>query len=136
MSAAVLIEGYAARTDQIDLEGDLVCPGAIRLGASPPAAIAMLWQHRRDQTVGRWTHLKEDAQGLQVRGWVDDPRACDAIAAGLDGLSIGYVTRRQTRLASGGRRLAALDLIEISLTPWPMQPRARFKAHWPSRQAI
>lgn len=46
----------------------------------------------------------------------------------LDGLSFGYRVRRAGRRAPGGRELLNLDLLEISLVTFPMQPLARVHA--------
>ena len=47
----------------------------------------------------------------------------------IDGLSIGFKTRRAQRdAATGGRRLLAVDLWEISLVSFPLLPEARVSA--------
>jgi hypothetical protein len=45
----------------------------------------------------------------------------------LDGLSFGYRVREAKSVGSL-RELIALDLIEVSLVAYPMQPRARVHA--------
>ncbi|TPW01268.1 MAG: hypothetical protein FD124_3749 [Alphaproteobacteria bacterium] len=47
------------------------------------------------------------------------------VQRGVDGLSIGFRTRA-SRALTAGRELVAVDLIEISIVPTPMAPRARF----------
>jgi HK97 family phage prohead protease len=49
-------------------------------------------------------------------------------AGAIDGLSIGYRTRRAEAAAGGGRLLCQLDLWEVSLVTFPMLPEARVAA--------
>ena len=52
--------------------------------------------------------------------------AAELIAAGaLDGLSIGYRTKRATKDAQGRRHLTEVELWEVSLVTFPMLPDAR-----------
>jgi HK97 family phage prohead protease len=117
-----------------DLAGDAVQPGAFAasLQAKGPGGVRMLWQHDPAEPVGRWLSLVEDARGLRVRGRLNSgvARAREAMAllrdGGLDGLSIGYrVERARNERATGLRRLDRVDLWEISLVTFPMQPGAR-----------
>lgn len=122
----ILIEGYASLFGLPDSSGDVVRPGAfarsMRSGGVP-----MLLQHRSGAVAGRWTRLVEDARGLFVRGLVDAdaPRRL-ILSSGLDGLSIGFRPRIWRTAPEGGRVLADLDLVEVSLVAEPMLPAARF----------
>ncbi|MGB8623247.1 MAG: HK97 family phage prohead protease, partial [Paracoccaceae bacterium] len=49
-------------------------------------------------------------------------------AGAIDGLSIGYRTRRAQKEAGGRRLLAELELWEVSLVTFPMLPDARVGA--------
>ncbi len=127
-------EGYASLFHVADLAGDAVSPGAFAasLQAKGPGGVRMLWQHDPAEPVGRWLSLVEDARGLRVRGRLNPgvARAREALAlirdGGLDGLSIGYrVERARAERATGLRRLDRVDLWEISLVTFPMQPGAR-----------
>jgi HK97 family phage prohead protease len=75
--------------------------------------------------------VREDAHGLWVKGRLlpEVARGREAvalIAAGaVDGLSIGYRTRRAERDGKGRRLLAELELWEVSLVTFPMLPVAR-----------
>ncbi|MBV9076083.1 MAG: HK97 family phage prohead protease [Methylobacteriaceae bacterium] len=129
--------GYAALFGVPDLGRDVILPGAFRasLARRGAAGIRMLWQHDPGEPVGRWLAVAEDARGLRVRGRLAAgvARARELawlLAEGaLDGLSIGFRTVEATRdRATGLRRLAAIDLWEVSLVTFPMQPGARIDA--------
>ncbi|MEO1042136.1 MAG: HK97 family phage prohead protease [Pseudomonadota bacterium] len=127
------IEGYAAVFGQTDLTGDRILPGAFRPDLIPAAAcpIRMLYQHKVEKPIGRWTELREDSTGLLVRGHlfldVDDGAQVYRLVRGgaLDGLSIGFKTRRAKSTRQGGRMLMAIDLWEVSIVTFPMSPSAR-----------
>lgn len=95
----------------------------------------MLWGHDLGAILGRWTDMQEDDFGLKVRGILnmDTTRGRDAYAhvqAGdIDGLSIGFVARREDRVANedGSKTLKHADLVEVSLTGYPADKRARLK---------
>lgn len=121
-----LIEGYAAVFGQPDLVGDVIRAGAFSRslrGGLP----SMLLQHREGALVGRWVRLIETGRGLFVRGLIESDGAARLARDGLDGLSIGFRPRVWTDRAAGGRLLADVDLVEVSLVAEPMQPAARFQ---------
>ena len=99
----------------------------------------MLWQHDPSQPIGIWDEVREDARGLWVKGRILETtqkgrEAAALIAAGaIDGLSIGYRTRRaakdeKDRRVKGHRLLQELELWEVSLVTFPMLPSARVAA--------
>ncbi len=116
----VLIEGYASRFNHRDALGDIVRAGAFARVLREPGEIRMLLHHRPDKNVGRWLRLSEDGQGLHVRGLVEHAEAKTALRSGLNGLSIGFRPRLWQALSDGGRKLADIELIEISLVRVPM----------------
>jgi HK97 family phage prohead protease len=137
VDAEGVFEGYASLFGVLDLGGDMVMPGAFGDGLRILGAngVKMLWQHDPAQLLGVWTSIIEDSRGLKVRGKLNlnVARAREALAlmrdGAIDGLSIGYRTRRAVKDAkSGVRRLYALDLIEISLVTFPMLPQARVES--------
>jgi hypothetical protein len=81
-----------------------------------------------------WDEVREDATGLFVKGRLltevtRGREAAALLAAGaIDGLSIGYRTKRAERTAAGGRLLHELELWEVSLVTFPMLPEARVGA--------
>ncbi|ATF18166.1 putative gene transfer agent prohead protease [Phaeobacter gallaeciensis] len=134
----VTISGYASLFGRVDNGGDLVQPGAYQASlerlSKAGIAVKMLWQHDPAQPIGVWDEVREDARGLHVTGRIltrtqKGAEAAALIGAGaLDGLSIGYRTRRATARKGGGRCLAELDLWEVSLVTFPMLPTARVTA--------
>ena len=136
--------GHAAIFGAEDLAHDVVERGAFdatlaRRGAS---GVKMLWHHDPAEPIGRWLEIREDARGLFVRGRVSTSvaRGREALAlmrdGVLDGLSIGFRTVKGLRdRRSGIRRLAEVDLWEISLVTFPMQPQARVTAVAAARSA-
>lgn len=129
------IEGYASLFGLRDKGGDMVVPGAYAASLTRLAArgerVRMLWQHDPAQPIGIWEEVVEDARGLHVRGRLlpEIARAREARvlleAGAVDGLSIGYRTIRAEAIPGGGRKLIELDLWEVSLVTFPMQPEAR-----------
>lgn len=125
--------GYAALFDRVDRGGDVVRKGAFaRAVAAGPAGVPLLWQHEPGRPIGRIEMVSEDARGLRVIGRLSEHSAAGREAAALlkdgaaSGLSFGYRVR-----AGGGeapRELTDLELVEVSLVTFPMQPAARVHA--------
>lgn len=130
------IAGYASLFNRTDGGGDVVAKGAFRnaLGRKGAAGIRMLWQHDPSRPIGIWDRVEEDQLGLHVAGrlltGLDLGReAALLITAGaLDGLSIGFRAVRAQKMAGGSlRRLAEIDLWEVSLVTFPLLDAARLK---------
>ncbi len=132
------ISGYASLFGATDQGGDIVEKGAYALSLREMIAagrsVKMLWQHDPAQPIGVWDEVREDAKGLWVKGRILETvaRGRDAaalIAAGaIDGLSIGYRTRKASKNTKGQRLLTELELWEVSLVTFPMLPSARVAA--------
>ncbi|EAQ01251.1 phage prohead protease, HK97 family protein [Pseudooceanicola batsensis HTCC2597] len=128
------IAGYASRFGAEDQGGDVVQRGAFAASLASGRGAKMLWQHDPAQPIGVWTEMREDNQGLWVAGRLLDgvARAKEAAAliraGAIDGLSVGYRTRRATKNEGGGRTLMELELWEVSLVTFPMLPSARVAA--------
>ncbi len=130
------VTGYASLFGQPDLGRDIVAPGAFAesLRARGPAGVRMLFQHDPAEPVGIWLTIREDARGLRVAGRLNPAvrraRELDALIrqGALDGLSIGFRTLRSAPDRAGYRHLRAVDLWEISLVTFPLQPGARLDA--------
>lgn len=127
-------EGYASLFHREDLGRDVIVPGAFResLARRGVAGIRMLFQHDPNQPIGTWTKIHEDARGLFVRGQLATEIAkgrevLSLMRSGaIDGLSIGFRTVKGVRNPrTGVRRLEKIDLWEISIVTFPMQPDAR-----------
>ena len=126
--------GYASLFHTEDLGHDIVLPGAFRdsLARRDATGVKLLYQHNPAEPIGVWESLKEDARGLYARGrlMLAVTRAREVLAlmraGALDGLSIGFRTVTGQRDAKTGiRRLARIDLWEISIVTFPLLPEAR-----------
>jgi len=124
--------GYAALFDREDRGGDIIRRGAFAraIAAWRGRKVPLLWQHRPDAVIGEVEMLEEDARGLRIIGALRANAPGDAAAllkrGQVNGLSFGYrVTRADGRAP---RVLKDLDLVEVSLVTFPMQPGARVHA--------
>jgi uncharacterized protein len=133
---AGVIEGYASLFGVVDNGGDIVQKGAFSrsLAHRGASGVKMLWQHNAAEPIGTWLSIVEDAKGLKVSGRLDlsVARAREALSlirgGAVDGLSIGFLTRRATTSkATGLRRLFDIDLWEISVVTFPMLTGARIE---------
>lgn len=130
-----LVEGYASLFGLPDKGGDIVqkdAYGASLLALSSKGnRVKMLWQHDPAQVIGVWDEVYQDDTGLYVKGRilteVEKGREAAALigAGAIDGLSIGYRTKRAEKDAGGRRLLHELELWEVSLVTFPMLPEAR-----------
>lgn len=132
-----LFEGYACLFGKEDLGRDIIRSGAFSnsLNKRGIAGVKLLYQHDPAQPIGQWLTIREDGRGLFVKGQlaldVEKAREIHAMmqAGILDGLSIGFKTiRGQKDRKSGARHLLELDLWEISVVTFPMQPDARISS--------
>jgi hypothetical protein len=121
--------GYAAIFDRVDRGGDVVRAGAFaRALKHGGGAVPLLWQHEAGRPIGRIEYLKEDRRGLRVIGRLSDGAAGREAAAllkegAVQGLSFGY--RVRDARGEAPRELLEVELVEVSLVTFPMQPRAR-----------
>ncbi len=124
--------GYAAVFGHADRGGDVVKAGAFARAVSRGAVnVPLLWQHESGRPIGRIEYLKEDKRGLRVIARLSESSAGRDAAAllkegGVSGLSFGY--RVRDAVGASPRELRDLDLVEVSLVTFPMQPRARVHA--------
>jgi HK97 family phage prohead protease len=124
--------GYAALFDTVDRGGDVVRKGAFaRAVAAGPGSVPLLWQHEPGRPIGRVEMLAEDKRGLRVIGRLSRGAGGREAAAllrdgAVGGLSFGYRVRGKSE--GTNRELTDLDLVEVSLVTFPMQPAARVHA--------
>ena len=108
---------------------------AVAVSTPAHSSLAEPLTYRADQALAPGTLVRVPLGAREVLGvvWANDLPAPAAelaaqvrpIAGALDGLSIGFRTRRARR--SGPLRvLSEVDLIEVSLVPRPLLPQARF----------
>ena len=126
--------GYGAVFGNIDWYNDVILPGAFTASLEEWAARnkfpPVLWNHNDGEPIGVYTKLYEDDKGLYVEGklLIDDvPRAKSTHAllkaGAIDGLSIGYITRKANKQTNGIRELVELGLTEISIVTKPANER-------------
>ena len=133
MPQTLLIEGHASVFDLADLAGDVVRRGAFAASLRHRTNVPMLFQHEASEPVGVWRELREDHRGLYVRGELlaEGPRGRTALSlvrsGAIDGLSIGFRTKRFSGRTPHGRELIELDLWEVSIVTFPMLPQARLR---------
>jgi HK97 family phage prohead protease len=122
-------EGYASLFGVPDGAGDVVAPGAfaISLKRGGLSRVRMLYQHFAHEPIGIWEEMREDSRGLYVKGRLvtDIERGRDVAAllreGALNGLSIGFRTRRARRDAvTGLRTLLDIELWEVSVVTFPL----------------
>lgn len=130
-------EGYGSVFGVKDSYSDIVVKGAFQKsldkhkekGSLP----ALLWQHQMDEPIGVYTEMKEDENGLYVKGrlLIDDDalakRAHAHLKAGsISGLSIGYsLNDYEYDNQKDAFILKDLDLWEVSLVTFPANEEAR-----------
>jgi Escherichia/Staphylococcus phage prohead protease len=126
-------EGYASLFGVPDSSGDIVAPGAFAqsLRLRGPRRVRMLYQHSAHEPLGVWLAIREDSAGLHVKGRVSDiERGRDVLRlirdGALDGLSIGFQTKRARRdAATGLRTLLEIELWEVSVVTFPLLHESR-----------
>ena len=123
--------GYLSVFDNLDSHGDIVRKGAFAKSIgdweSKERFPAIFWDHNPSEPIGVFTALKEDEVGLHIEGKLlvsDVPRAKSTYALikakAIDGLSIGYITRKANKnIQTNVRELLELELIEGSVVAFP-----------------
>ncbi|WP_062216629.1 HK97 family phage prohead protease [Aureimonas sp. D3] len=133
-----VIKGYGSTFNDVpDAYGDVIAPGAFARSLAEHRAAGtmpvMLWQHRSDEPIGRWTDIHEDDKGLSLTGQLNlgTTRGKDAhahlVAGDVSGLSIGFFINEggQESRADGTSLLTDLDLAEVSIVTFPANRSAR-----------
>lgn len=145
VSEAGEFTGYAAVFNNEDLGRDVIVPNAFTksLQRRPAGKVKMFRQHDPQEPIGVWLDLVEDKKGLRAKGKLIldtvKGRETHALmrAGALDGLSIGFRTvKDRFDRAKGIRFLEEVDVPEISIVTFPLNPRATVstvKGHDPER---
>tara|TARA_R100001510_G_scaffold13214_1_gene10429 strand:- start:547 stop:1542 length:996 start_codon:yes stop_codon:yes gene_type:complete len=128
-------EGYASVFNNKDLGNDVIETGAFKrsLRRRGNKGVKLLYQHKTDMPIGVFDSIKEDEHGLYVKGRLAlqtqaGKEAYELLKMGaLDGMSIGFRANpdsvkydKRTRK----RTIGEVDLMEISLVTFPMNPKA------------
>jgi hypothetical protein len=126
-----LFSGYAS-TYNVDLQGDRVIPGAFAQSIKDKKGKVPIFANH-EEWIGFSTGLAEDGKGLALTGKLalgntvsQNTYALLQEAAALDfrvGMSIGFMAK-QWDYEDDIRTLSEIDLWEVSITPFPAQPKA------------
>jgi uncharacterized protein len=131
--------GYGSIFNNTDLGNDVVVSGAFTksIARSGPKGVKLLYQHKSDMPIGVFEEIEEDEKGLKVKGRLAlgtqaGREAYELIKMGaLDGLSIGFRVSPKGQEYDGKakkRYIKEVDLMEISLVTFPMNPKARVRS--------
>lgn len=125
--------GYAAVFGNVDLQNEVVEPGAFSKTLAEQKDFPILWQHNADQPIGVTVSAVEDDKGLAVRGQINletqTGREVYALLkqGAVKGISFGYDVIKDI-VKNGVRRLLELKLWELSLVTFPANPAAQVLA--------
>ncbi|SDD72139.1 phage major capsid protein [Rhodospira trueperi] len=122
--------GYAVTWGTVDSYRTAFAPGAFAASLGTGRPVALLWSHDPAAPVGTITELREDERGLFVRARLAlattrGREAYELLKAGaVNGLSVGFVRRRDEAMA-GGRRITEAVAKEVSIVTLPSNESAR-----------
>ena len=126
--------GYGAVFGNKDSYGDIIVKGAFQndLITKDAKSVKLLWQHDSRQPIGVYDEIREDDNGLFVKGRLlinDVEKAKEAYAllkaGAISGLSIGYsINQGGSEMKDGALYLKALSLWEISIVTFPANDQA------------
>lgn len=126
-------EGHAAIFDKADSMNDIIVPGAFKksLRTHPKKKVKMLRQHNMADIIGVWDTIKEDSDGLFVKGrlLLQLQKAQETFIllkeGVLDSMSVGFRTVvDEYDSVKQIRKLLEVKLFEISLVAIPAQKDA------------
>ena len=128
-------EGYGSVFNNTDLGNDVIKSGAFTKSLQERGirGVKLLYQHKSDMPIGVFDEIREDSHGLRVKGRLAlgttaGRDAYELLKMGaLDGLSIGFrVNPKEVSFdkRNNQRIIKEVDLMEISLVTFPMNPKA------------
>ena len=132
-------EGYASVFNNTDLGNDVIKTGAFRksLRKRGVKGVKLLYQHKTDMPIGVFEEIKEDEHGLMVKGKLAlktqaGQAAYELLKMGaLDAMSIGFRANPDEvsyDKRTNKRMIGEVDLMEISLVTFPMNPQAKVRS--------
>ena len=132
-------EGYGSVFGNKDLGNDVIEKGAFSksLRQRKAKGVKLLYQHKSDMPIGVFDEIKEDDHGLVVKGRLALKTQAGAEAyellkmGALDGLSIGFrVNPSEVSYdkRNNKRIIKEVDLMEVSLVTFPMNPQATVRS--------
>ena len=130
-----MFEGYGSVFGNKDLGNDVIEKGAFTksIKRRTHKGVKLLYQHKSDMPIGVFDEIKEDDHGLVVKGRLALKTQAGAEAyellkmGALDGLSIGFrVNPSEVSYdkRTNKRIIKEVDLMEVSLVTFPMNPQA------------
>jgi HK97 family phage prohead protease len=132
------IEGYGSTFGNVDLGGDVVMPGAFASSIARHSIDGtmpkMLWGHDAHALpIGVWEHMEEDDRGLYLKGRLADTQMGKDVRTlakmrAVDRMSIGYSIVDAEFRKDGAFMLKELELWEVSVVNFPMNPEAAIVA--------
>lgn len=126
------VEGYASVFNSVDKVGDTILPGAFQKSLDSGIEIKMYYEHNRLLKPGKWESMVEDDRGLKSAGQLtrghslaSDLRA-ELRHGTVRGMSIGFYIPEGgfEKRDDGGRNINEIELIEVSFTGSPAEPKA------------
>ena len=134
-----LFEGYGSVFGNKDLGNDVIEKGAFTksIRRRTNKGVKLLYQHKSDMPIGVFDVIKEDDHGLVVKGRLALKTQAGAEAyellkmGALDGLSIGFKINPSEvsyDRRSNKRIIKEVDLMEVSLVTFPMNPQATVRS--------
>ena len=129
-----LFTGHASAFGNVDLEGDIIEPGAFTSTLADGHVIKLLAQHDMARPIGKVIKATEDSKGLRVEGYISPTaEGRDYRQLVKDGvineMSIGYVPVKTSVDDRGIRHLWEVELKEISLVSNPANPAATIQEY-------
>ena len=134
-----MFEGYGSVFGNKDLGNDVIEKGAFTksIKRRTNKGVKLLYQHKSDMPIGVFDEIKEDDHGLVVKGRLALKTQAGAEAyellkmGALDGLSIGFKINPSEvsyDRRSNKRIIKEVDLMEVSLVTFPMNPQATVRS--------
>lgn len=134
-----LFEGYGSVFGNKDLGNDVIEKGAFAksIKRRTNKGVKLLYQHKSDMPIGVFDEIREDDHGLVVKGRLALKTQAGAEAyellkmGALDGLSIGFrVNPSEVSYdkRNNKRIIKEVDLMEVSLVTFPMNPQATVRS--------
>ena len=134
-----IFEGYGSVFNNTDLGNDVILQGAFAKSIRKTGAkgVKLLYQHKTDMPIGIFEEIREDDRGLYVKGRLAlgtqaGSEAYELLKMGaIDGLSIGFRVDSKGQsydVRNKRRMLKEVELMEVSLVTFPMNPRAKIRS--------
>ena len=139
MAKELKIVAVLSEVSKLDLDGDIILPGAFDADIESGKNLNMLFMHRRGQIIGQWSKLRMDGTLLKADGVLytgDDGYDLARMGAKLintgqmKGISIGFRAKQWTSVSEPdkgrwyGWDIAKLELREASLVDAPANTSA------------